>query len=337
MSVKARVESTVSDTRKSLSKSAILQPNEPFPQVRTAIGVTYNVLSEVILDAVKCAQGNNGKLDPATCQKLVDSLYLSPRLPQWNYSDFANGYAQWRLYLNDDVTYVIVDNKPKASSITIVKGIRNYVMVKDDLVAATLFNSITAAQGLVAAISDKPMTEEEQAEYFAPDPDADCADIDSALADSDEQKSKDLFDGNPYLEQTRDDKELMEEALNEDQYREDDPAPIVTVSQKLIDDVSEGYEDKTTRRVAAEVGRVKEEYPEMKDAKGSGWDEVGTMAALGRGTIPRLKSLQGRILNIVEASLSDKEQRNAVKTLVNKEFRQEMNKVSGAQGWKDEE
>jgi hypothetical protein len=156
------------------------------------------------------------------------------------------------------------------------------------------------------------MTEEEQAEYFAPDPNADCADIDKALAEPEDEPQR-----------VRDDTELIEETLNED----------VQGDRKI----PEGYEDKTTRRVAAEVERVKEEYPEMKDAKGSGWDEVGTMAALGRGTIPRLKSLQGRILNIVEASLSDKTQREAVKTLVNKEFRQEMNKVSGAQGWKDEE
>lgn len=41
----------------------------------------------------------------------------------------------------------------------------------------------------------------------------------------------------------------------------------------------------------------------------------------------RLKSLQGRVLTIVEASLSDKSQREAVKTLVNKEFRREIEKA----------
>lgn len=40
-----------------------------------------------------------------------------------------------------------------------------------------------------------------------------------------------------------------------------------------------------------------------------------------------VKSLQGRILTIIDASLSDKQQREAVKTLANKEFRREMEKI----------
>jgi len=40
------------------------------------------------------------------------------------------------------------------------------------------------------------------------------------------------------------------------------------------------------------------------------------------------KSLQGRILTIVDAILSDKQQREAVKTLVNKEFRRELDRVA---------
>jgi hypothetical protein len=41
-----------------------------------------------------------------------------------------------------------------------------------------------------------------------------------------------------------------------------------------------------------------------------------------------LKSLQGRVLTIVDAILADKQQREAVKTLVNKEFRRELDKVA---------
>jgi len=48
----------------------------------------------------------------------------------------------------------------------------------------------------------------------------------------------------------------------------------------------------------------------------------------------RLKSLQGRVLTIVDASpIADKAQRDAVKTLLNKEFRREMNRVSDG-GWR---
>lgn len=41
-----------------------------------------------------------------------------------------------------------------------------------------------------------------------------------------------------------------------------------------------------------------------------------------------VKSLQGRILTIADASISDKQQREAVKTLMNKEFRREMEKIA---------
>lgn len=43
--------------------------------------------------------------------------------------------------------------------------------------------------------------------------------------------------------------------------------------------------------------------------------------------LKRLQSLQGRVLNIVEASLGDKEQRGAVKTLINKEFRRTLSLI----------
>ena len=54
-----------------------------------------------------------------------------------------------------------------------------------------------------------------------------------------------------------------------------------------------------------------------------------TMYGMGKDLIvARLKSLQGRILTIVDASFQDPEQRKAVKTLVSKEFRLEMTRVS---------
>lgn len=43
--------------------------------------------------------------------------------------------------------------------------------------------------------------------------------------------------------------------------------------------------------------------------------------------IPALKSLQGRVLGIVDAVFADKTQREAVKTLINKEFRREIGKT----------
>jgi hypothetical protein len=47
-----------------------------------------------------------------------------------------------------------------------------------------------------------------------------------------------------------------------------------------------------------------------------------------KDTIQYLKSVQGRVLTVLEAAFSSTEQREAVKTLIRKEFRREMNKVN---------
>jgi hypothetical protein len=45
--------------------------------------------------------------------------------------------------------------------------------------------------------------------------------------------------------------------------------------------------------------------------------------------VGRLKSLQGRILTIMDAAFADPAQREAIKTLINKEFRRDIGKVMG--------
>lgn len=42
-----------------------------------------------------------------------------------------------------------------------------------------------------------------------------------------------------------------------------------------------------------------------------------------------IKSLQGRVLTVIDASAADKQQREAIKTLMKKEFRREMDKMGG--------
>lgn len=59
--------------------------------------------------------------------------------------------------------------------------------------------------------------------------------------------------------------------------------------------------------------------------------------AAEKGTINYLKSVEGRVLTVLEAALSDKGQRDAVKTLIKKEFRRTMNQVNRAQTPNDEE
>ena len=47
-----------------------------------------------------------------------------------------------------------------------------------------------------------------------------------------------------------------------------------------------------------------------------------------KGSLQFLKSVEGRVLTIMEAAFSDKDQREAIKTLIKKEFRREMNKAN---------
>lgn len=293
-------------------ETPLLVPKEIAPQIKTSVGITYSVLSDAILTTVKSAR------DPETILKFKDALFLSPRLTQWEFHDFG----MYQIYAKDSLTYVTVDEK----SIGILRGGRRFEITSDPLIASALYRSLEQAQAVVSAtIDDGPMTDEEQESYFEGDYNT-SAGLDEALAET-------------HVEPLSvDDAELIhdvttEEALDEDQRQEDGPEPVVTVSQKFIEAVSEAtqrFEEKNVNRVDAEVARVKEEYPELKGQKPKAAQrEVGDMAAIGRGTASRLKSLQGRILTIMDASIGDKEQRAAVKTLINKEFRRDIGQVNG--------
>ena len=65
----------------------------------------------------------------------------------------------------------------------------------------------------------------------------------------------------------------------------------------------------------------------MKDESYTG-QQAGAKQASEKGTLDFLRSVEGRVLTVLEAALPDKEHRNAVKTLIKKEFRREMNRVN---------
>lgn len=309
-------------------ETPLLVPKEIAPQIKTSVGITYAVLSEAILATVKSAKPgrlDHGQLDQETILKFKDALFTSPRLTQWENEEYPNGYAQWRIYASDDITFVIVDKK----DISIHKGERSSYEISDDpLIAGALFSAIEQAQRIVGPpVVDVPMTDEEQDEYFDGGTQFTAgAGLDEALADTHVEP---LSDGDAELIHDV----TTEEALDEDQVQEDGPEPIVTVSQAFIDAVAQTHTDKNTSRVDAEVARVKEEYPELKDkktVKPKSWKSIHDDHVSNDWVLSRYKSLQGRILNIVEASISDKEQRAAIKTLVNKEFRREINNVTNS-------
>ena len=125
------------------------------------------------------------------------------------------------------------------------------------------------------------------------------------------------------------------------------PSPILTVSQKFVEDLTVTpavtHTEKINPKNATTDGVIctycgnlnkqayrgncpqcpKAEKPEAANK------ELAEVAAIGRGAVARFKSLQGRILTIMDGSFSDKTQRDAVKSLINKEFRREISKVGG--------
>lgn len=315
MSAKARVEATLAATRQSFAKTPILEANDPTPQVKTAVGITYSALSQAMLAVIDSAK-TTGQPASHLVESLKDALYLSPRLSQWNEHEVSLGYNQWRIYANDDATFVVVEK----GSIVLHKGIRETVVSKDPLVAGTLFIAIETAQGIVQPYEAHPMTEEEQEEFFAAD-DMNGADIDSALADP------------PTRESIVEDPEIDDGGLIGEVHDQ--------VAPSFVEEEVTRYSERANSKNAKIDGVIcgycgnmnKQQYRGLCPQCPVGTsvfskDQLEKAVVAAAPALPRLKSLQGRILNIVEAAIADKTQREAVKTLVNKEFRREMNKIT---------
>lgn len=289
---------------------------------------TYKHLSEV-LSAYWAGDRADGSL--------VDTLHGSPRLTQW--AKVAEGYRIWS---TDEALSVTVTPE----KVYTTKGIR-VSDLQHGLPAQTLYNNINAAQAIVQSNGH----ENEDEDYFATGVEfTEGAGLDAALEET---------HAAPLAE---DDAELIEdvtaeEALDAEQKRADGPSPILTVSQKFIEAVADNdversnahaangdhYTTVVNRKNATTDGVIctycgnlnKQAYrgncpqcPKAEKPKAA-QEELAHSALLGRSVLSTLKSLQGRILTIVDASFSDKEQRSAVKQMINKEFRREISKVGG--------
>jgi hypothetical protein len=306
MSVKARVESTLAATR--LSESPILEANNPNPPVKTAVGISFSALSQAMLGAMNSVK--SGLPAAGSIEHLKDALYTSPRLTQWDFHEVSLGLGQWRIYAGDDATFVTVEK----GSISLHRGIREVVISNDPLVALTLYNAIETAQGIIQPYEPVQMTEAEQEEFFSSE-DMNGADIDSALADA------------PVEEVPVEDPEI------------DDAGLIGEVHEKTFSERANQQNSKIDGVICGYCGNMNQQAyrgPCPQCPKGASvfsekQIEKATVVAqqkVASDSVSRLKSLQGRILNIVEAALADKTQREAVKTLINKEFRRDMNKLS---------
>jgi hypothetical protein len=233
---------------------------------------------------------------------LIDDLHLSPRLPQWKpVNDKDIDAPIYRIWSQNDAVSVTVTPE----RIYMTKGIREFP-IQEGLPAAALHTAIQTAQEIVAPALTLP-SEKEEDEYFADDPTATCADLDSALAEA------------PQQAMSEEDAELIEEVTT--------PEPEAALSAleaelKVEDDVKKTFTEAANVAARKDTKLTQLEYADppvtlyVQPVK----DHMNWYIA------DRIKSLQGRVLTIMDASpIADREQREAVKSLIKKEFRRELN------------
>ena len=293
---------------------------------------TFAALSQAMDDAVRSLVGHE-QFEVKAHGHLRNQICLSPRLTQWSRiaSSVVKG-TEYRIYniSNDKFLSVYEDEV----ILTTNSNSEEHVIISDETLAATLFKNITTAQEVVQPRKD---AEDSDEAFFAPTSDYyQGAGLDAAL----EESHPDAL--------VEEDAELMEEIVAGEEtetgerfWNNSDPALTVFESGQIAveDDYEETkavepepkkYTGKINKSAAAESYQVKQEYKDKDPVKDCPHMETSLV-------VNRLKSLQGRLLNIVEASFSDKEQRAAVKTLINKEFRQEISRANHNSGWSVED
>jgi hypothetical protein len=332
-------------------------PFDPFNGSKT----TFNSLSELIVSETTRAQ-ENGRYGPEALDKLTDALFSAPRLTQWHPTPQGNSDTEaWQLWTKDDLMYVTVTEE----DVHVTKGIRNFHVIKG-LQAETLHKAITTAQEILRPVQPIPEAEAEEF-FGGPDDDAKHEDLDAALADSpageavhdgnpylsnDPDDAEELtgimaevveaaqgedasFTVERNLEASLETAETVEEFEgNPDQAFEPQPIKRNTVAVKdqpkfpgyIRCSYCGGLNPHAYKGACPQCPKHSSVMRAPKvDKESKTWQAAQERKA--DRELKRLQSLQGRVLNIVEASLGDKEQRGAVKTLINKEFRRTLSLI----------
>jgi hypothetical protein len=298
---------------------------------------TFAALDKAISEAADSVDLTDA-LRAVANEALKNQLFLSPRLSRWQLGISDKGIRGYSLRNSNETATVTVSEDRVILTCPDPDGRVpfNYeIMV--GVAAATLYKSLQDAQALVQT---RTAQIEDNEEFFGSgdEPYFESAGLDAALEDTHAE---------PLIE---DDAELIgevtaEQALDADQREEDGPAPVIKVSQKFIEDIStpqpESFTAQVNRKNASTDGVECELCGNLnRDAYKGTCPQCPKKLSVTKVLEPkgkvsetyvtgRFKSLQGRILNIVEASFADKTQREAVKTLINKEFRREITKATG--------
>ena len=313
---------------------------------------TFAVLSEAMIDAAKSVDELVDASLPViegTFGKVKNQLFLSPRLAQWQTDNDEKGNKGYWLKSQDQTVTVAVWKDIVV--LTIPDHDHPKYPFKYDIAtglpAQTLYKSIQDAQAIVQPRSLNDLATNDEGEEFFNESDPayiESAGLDAAL---EETHAEPLVEDDAELieevtAETEEPKQSMYNASRVASERDDaelaEEVTSFTANANRKNSVTDGVEcsycgnlnrsaykgtcpkcPKQTKEFASMIASLPDPVPPKsgRDSASEAW------------LMSRLKSLQGRVLTILDASpIADKAQRDAVKSLLNKEFRREMNRVS---------
>jgi hypothetical protein len=256
-------------------------------EIKASPGITYDNFSQS-LDNLMSKVGEVA--GPSWPKQMMDALYTTVRLSQWKPSLSVSEPA-FELWNKEQSIRVMVTLKKvevtTGLSMKEGRGIRRY-RAADGLTASNLFASIKHAQELIRTVMNNADASLPDEEFFEPTSPAEAA-------------------------------EALDAVLN----GEDDAQTAMIQAQTETISTAPVWRQESYESIPSKPGTEKAfvGVPEKADIK-------QCRPTMDREQLLKhLKSLQGRVLTIVDAALGDKAQREAVKTLVNKEFRREIDKT----------
>jgi hypothetical protein len=301
---------------------------------------TFAALDKAISDAADSVDLTDA-LRAVANEALKNQLFLSPRLSRWQLgvSD-KNVRGYWLRNSKETSTLTVTEDRVILSCPDPSGRVPFNYEVMNGLAASTLYKSIQDAQAIVQprTANGLGMATDDNEEFFQSGDETyyESAGLDAALEETHSE---------PLVE---DDAELIEEVTAVDPA---DEAEASELTEEVADKLS--YTANTNQKNASTDGVQCPHCGNLnRDAyrgkcpqcpKPAVWvDEAAEEIRKLQGRLPekgvtesfvtgRFKSLQGRILTIIDGSFSDKVQREAVKTQINKEFRAEITKVKGGE------
>jgi len=277
-------------------------------------------MSTVSVELSKLAPKLSGNLKvnrkKQSVNNLVAILHGTVRMSEWEYLDRDNAFK----FESDKNKKLSIWVTPEL--VEVRKGLRKFP-IGNGKDATTLFGNLKHVKAVIAKAQAEQLTGE--------------ASMSAVLSEA----LDDITSGNDAV--TADD-------LNEDIHIPNAPALVDPIEVSLESEEIAGALENEMEREDDPFSRISNKLASAKQQIGiklhdtgvskEGCKQIADSIAghlrkrgdLSGPVIVALKSLQGRILGIVDASFSDKEQRAAVKTLINKEFRREMDKFGGTNG-----